>query len=167
MPRQSAGLLVYRRTASDDLEVLVVHPGGPYWTRRDTGWWSIPKGEIADGEDAYAAARREFEEELGHPPPAGGALALGDVVQAGGKRVQAWAVAGDVDVSNLAPGTFELEWPPRSEKRVAFPEIDRAEWCSIPEARRKLLPAQASFLTRLLAALDGDGSAAEGPDASE
>ncbi|MGH8982236.1 MAG: NUDIX domain-containing protein [Acidimicrobiales bacterium] len=159
MPRRSAGLLVYRNRAGDDLEVLLVHPGGPLWARRDTGWWSIPKGEIGRGEDAYGAARREFEEELGIPAPRGPAAALGAIVQAGGKRVEAWAVAGDVDLSLLSPGTFALEWPPRSGTRRVIPEIDRAEWCSLPDARRKLLVAQNVFLTRLAAVLaeDGDG----------
>lgn len=155
MPRTSAGLLVYRRKHGGELEVLVVHPGGPYWTRRDTGWWTIPKGEIAPEEEPIDAARREFEEELGLASPEGPAVPLGAVVQAGGKRVVVFAIAGETDVSALSPGTFELEWPPRSGRRQRFPEIDRAEWCPLADARRKLLAAQAPLLTRLVAALDG------------
>lgn len=131
----------------------MVHPGGPYWSRRDAGWWSIPKGEVADGEDELSAAEREFREELGVDPPGGARIALGEIVQSGGKRVVAWAVAGDLDVSSIAGGTFELEWPPRSGRRATFPEIDRAAWYSLAEARIALLPGQLPFLERLAPAV--------------
>lgn len=164
MPTTSAGLLVYRRTDGGTLEVLVVHPGGPYWARRDTGWWSIPKGEITTGEAPFVAARREYEEELGVRPPDGAAIPLGDVVQSGGKRVLAFAVEGDLDVSTISPGTFELEWPPRSGRRRRVGEIDRALWCSVADARRKLLAAQVAFLTRLVAALSDEAPARDAPE---
>lgn len=151
---------MYRRDPAARLEVLIAHPGGPYWARRDTGWWSIPKGEVAEGEDAYAAARREFQEELGLPAPEGPVTALGEIVQAGGKRVEVWAVAGDVDLEHFSPGTFELEWPPRSGRRQAFPEVDRVEWWPLGGAERKLLPAQGACLTRLAAALEAAGGQA-------
>lgn len=184
MPRRSAGLLVYRsapgparrralpaggpdgqdgedgRDAGVEhagAEVLLVHPGGPYWARRDAGWWSIPKGEVAEDEDDLQAARREFEEELGLPPPDGPALALGEIVQKGGKRVVAWAVAGDVDASKLVPGTFEMEWPPGSGRRQRFPEVDRAGWFSLADASEALLAGQRPFLARLSDALTGPG----------
>ncbi len=160
MPKQSAGLLVYRHRQAGpvarrdrDLEVLLVHPGGPYWSRRDDGWWSVPKGEVDEGEDALAAAEREFAEELGVSAPRGPRTALGVVVQAAGKRVHAWAVAGDLDVSAVAGGTFELEWPPRSGNLRRFPEVDRAAWYTLEEARVKLLPGQVPLLDRLVDAL--------------
>ena len=165
MPTQSAGLLVYRRRDHErpqadsplggELEVLLVHPGGPYWARRDEGWWTIPKGEVADGEDVLAAAEREFSEELGLPAPPGERTPLGEVVQAAGKRVRAWAVAGNLDAAAVRPGTFELEWPPRSGRRRRFPEVDRVAWCTLDEARAKLLPGQLPLLDRLAALLAG------------
>lgn len=161
--RTSAGLLLFRRgggEAPGELEVLVVHPGGPYWARRDAGWWSLPKGEVEREEEPLATAVREFEEELGVPAPEGRAVSLGEVVQRGGKRVLAWAVEGDADVDAGKGGTFEMEWPPGSGVRRTFPEVDRAAWCSIDEAREKLLPAQHPFLDRLerlAAAGDGTG----------
>lgn len=171
MPKRSAGLLLYRiprdrqdgeaRGSEDDRpEVLLVHPGGPYWARRDDGWWTIPKGEVGDGEDELAAAEREFEEELGLPPPPGRRTPLGEVVQAGGKRVCAWAVAADFDVSAAVSGSFEMEWPPGSGRRRSFPEVDRAEWYSLGEARVKILPGQLPLLDRLaqLPRLPGGGT---------
>lgn len=143
-------------TSSDlsrGLEVLLVHPGGPHWSRRDDGWWTIPKGEVDAGEDGLAAAEREFAEELGIRPPGGPRISLGEVVQAGGKHVQAWAVAGDLDVSTIEGGTFELEWPPRSGKLRAFPEVDRATWYDLDTARTKLLSGQLPLLDRLVAEL--------------
>ncbi len=161
MPKRSAGLLVYRRLGAGEpdghsggrLEVLLVHPGGPLWARRDDGWWSIPKGEVVDGEDGLAAAEREFSEELGVPAPSGPRTPLGEVVQAGGKRVQAWAVEGDVDVSAVDGGSFTLEWPPRSGTVRTFPEVDRAGWWSLGDAQVKLLPGQRPLLDRLAQAL--------------
>ncbi len=154
MPKRSAGLLVYRRRdAGAVLEVLLVHPGGPYWSRRDDGWWSIPKGEVAQGEDELEAAVREFAEELGTPAPAGPHVPLGDVVQAGGKRVSAWAVAGELDTSKIDGNMFELEWPPRSGTRQRFPEVDRAAWCTLEQARVKMLAGQLPLLDRLVETL--------------
>jgi predicted NUDIX family NTP pyrophosphohydrolase len=151
MPATSAGLLVHRETPAG-VEVLLVHPGGPFWARKDLGAWSIPKGETSPGEDELAAARREFREETGFAID-GTAIALGEVKQAGGKLVHAWAVRGDLDASAIRSNTFELEWPRGSGKRRTFPEVDAAAWFSIAEARRRILPAQAAFLDRLLAAL--------------
>jgi predicted NUDIX family NTP pyrophosphohydrolase len=149
MPNRSAGILLHREGA-DGLEVLLVHPGGPFWAKRDDGAWSIPKGEYVDGDDPRAAARREFEEELGSPLPGGAELReLGEVRQKNGKHVVAWAVAGDLDASAARSNTFEMEWPPRSGRRQEFPEIDRAEWFTLARAREKLLPAQTAFLDRL------------------
>lgn len=147
MPAKSAGLLLYQRR-KEGLCVLLVHPGGPFWQSKDRGAWSIPKGEYGEGEDPEAVARREFREELGVEPP-GEACYLGDVVQAGGKRVVAYAMAGDADVSAIGSNTFELEWPPRSGKMQRFPEVDRAEWFPLAKAREKILAAQCPLLDRL------------------
>lgn len=152
MPRRSAGLLVFRRRAGT-LEVLLVHPGGPYWSSKDDGAWSVPKGEHGEGDDPTACARREFEEELGHPPPAGDLIDLGEVRQAGGKVVRCLAVEGDLEVSSIRSNTFEMEWPPRSGRRQEFPEVDRADWFDVGEARRKLVGAQGELLERLVASL--------------
>ena len=149
MPRRSAGILLHRPGA-DGPEVLLVHPGGPYWARRDEGGWSIPKGEHEEDEDARSCALREFAEELGAPAPDAPLTELGEVRQRAGKRVTAWALAGDLDASAVRSNTFVLEWPPRSGQLREFPEVDRAGWFSIAEARRKLLPAQTPFLDRLL-----------------
>jgi predicted NUDIX family NTP pyrophosphohydrolase len=135
------------------LEVLLVHPGGPIWARRDAGAWSIPKGEYVDPEDPLDAARREFAEELGSPPPAGEAIPLGEVKQRSGKIVIAWAQQGDMDAAAITSNTFEMEWPPRSGRKQEFPEVDRAEWFTIAQAREKLIPAQAELLDRLQSAL--------------
>ncbi|CAM5767115.1 NTP pyrophosphohydrolase [Labrys miyagiensis] len=148
MSSQSAGILLYRRK-NEIVETLLVHPGGPFWSMKDLGAWSIPKGEYGEGEDAARAARREFEEELGRPPPDGDHLALGEVVQAGGKRVRAWALAGDFDTSAMRSNMFEMEWPPHSGKRALFPEIDRAAWFGLDVAAQKIVPAQRAFLDRL------------------
>ncbi len=148
----SAGILLYR-VDGDALEVLLVHPGGPLWARRDVGAWSIPKGEYAPSEEPLAAARREFTEELGAPVPDGEPLALGDVRQKSGKRVSAWAIPGDLDPEGITSNEFELEWPPRSGRRRTFPEVDRAAWFGLAEARRRINPAQAELLDRLVAAL--------------
>ena len=149
MPKRSAGILLHR-DAADGREVLLVHPGGPFWAKRDDGAWSIPKGEYADDEDPEAAARREFAEELGSRLPEIAELRdLGEVKQKNGKIVVAYAAAGDLDTSTVHSNTFEMEWPPRSGRRQEFPEIDRAEWFALARAREKLLPAQAAFLDRL------------------
>jgi predicted NUDIX family NTP pyrophosphohydrolase len=143
----SAGILMYRRTGPK-LEVLLVHPGGPYWRRRDAGVWSIPKGEMDEGEDAQDAARRELAEETG-VAFAGPLQTLGEVRQRGGKRVLAFAVEGDVDVQTIKSNTFELEWPPKGGKMQAFPEIDRAGWFDLPVAHAKILEGQRLLLDRL------------------
>lgn len=146
--KRSAGLLLYRPTPR--LEVLIVHPGGPFWAKRDEGAWSIPKGEIDGGEDPLAAAQREFVEELGVACPPGPFTALGEVMQKAGKVVMAWAVEGDVDLDAVLSNTFEMEWPPRSGNMVQFPEIDRAEWVKPDVARQKLNSAQAAFVDRCI-----------------
>ena len=146
--RRSAGLLLYREQGAG-LEVLLVHPGGPLWTRRDVGAWSIPKGEYLDGEDPLDAARREFEEELGSAPPAGEAADLGEVRQKSGKRVRGWALAGDLDATRITSNTFQLEWPPRSGELIEIPEVDRAAWFGLDAAREKINPAQVQLLDRL------------------
>jgi predicted NUDIX family NTP pyrophosphohydrolase len=154
MARRSAGILLYRRR-DGAVEVLLVHPGGPLWARRDAGAWSIPKGEYGEGEDPLAVALREFEEETGQRPPAERLVALGEVRQRGGKVVSAWAAPGDLDPRAVTSNTFTLEWPPRSGVRREFPEVDRAGWFDLPTAREKLLAAQAELVDRLLAVLDG------------
>jgi predicted NUDIX family NTP pyrophosphohydrolase len=153
----SAGLLLYRRTVEGALEVLAVHPGGPFFQSRDDGVWSIPKGEVEADADVEATAEREFAEELGSPPPTGPRFDLGQITQRGGKRVRAWAVAGDLDPATVSSNTFELEWPRGSGQVSAFPEIDRAAWFTLAEARGKLIEAQTPFLDRLRQALEDDG----------
>jgi len=153
MPKTSAGLLLYR-TTPNGVEVLLVHPGGPLFARKDLGAWSIPKGEVEPGEELLAVAHRELAEETGFTAP-GPALELGQVQQRGGKIVHAWAVRGDADPSRLASNGFELEWPPRSGRMREFPEVDRAAWLGLDEARRKINPAQAELLDRLAALLRG------------
>ena len=134
--------------------MLLVHPGGPFWEKKDLGAWSIPKGEYAEGEDPRACALREFEEELGAPPPAQALTELGSTKQAGGKLVTAWAAEGDLDPASAVSNTFTLEWPPRSGLMREVPEVDRAEWFLLAEARRKINPAQGEFLERLSGKLD-------------
>jgi predicted NUDIX family NTP pyrophosphohydrolase len=148
MPARSAGILLYRRSA-DGLEVLLVHPGGPLWARRDAGAWSIPKGEYSGNEDPAAAARREFAEELGSPAPADLPIDLGEVRQRGGKVVRAFGAPGDLDVSAIRSNTFTLEWPPRSGRMSEFPEVDRAQWFALAEARERMNPGQLPLLERL------------------
>jgi predicted NUDIX family NTP pyrophosphohydrolase len=143
----SAGILMYRRVGSQ-LEVLLVHPGGPYWRHKDEGAWSIPKGEMDADEDAQDAARREFTEETGIALP-GPLEPLGEIRQRGGKRVLAFAVAGDIDAHAIKSNSFEIEWPPKTGKMQAFPEIDRAEWFELPTARAKILESQRPLLDRL------------------
>jgi predicted NUDIX family NTP pyrophosphohydrolase len=149
MPKRSAGILMYQHDGGA-LRLLLVHPGGPFWAKKDAGAWSIPKGEYGDGENALASAKREFAEELGRAPE-GEFRELGEVTQRGGKRVTAWAVEGAFDVEALLSNTFELEWPPKSGRRQSFPEVDRAAWFAVGEARKKILPAQADFIDRLVA----------------
>ncbi|HST41289.1 MAG TPA: NUDIX domain-containing protein [Conexibacter sp.] len=155
MPRRSAGILLHRRLDGGEPEVLLVHPGGPFWAKKDAGAWSIPKGEHGDDEDPLTAARREFAEELGLPLPAGEIVPLGEVRQKGGKLVTAWAVAGDLDPARIVSNSFELEWPPRSGRHAEFPEVDRAEWFTLERAREKLLPAQLPLLDRIAELIDG------------
>lgn len=147
--RRSAGLLLYRRRG-EDVEVLIAHPGGPLWARKDDGAWTIPKGLFEPDEEPEAAARREFAEEIGSPAPAGPVIELGEVTQASGKVVAAFAVEGDIDSSTVVSNTFEMVWPPRSGKLQSFPEVDRAEWVDPETARVKLNPAQVAFVDRLL-----------------
>ena len=152
MPKQSAGLLMFRRPGAR-LEVFLVHPGGPFWKNKDLGAWSLPKGEYAEGEDPLAAATREFEEETGLRPE-GSFLSLGQLRQPGGKLVSAWAFEGDCDAAAIRSNTFSMEWPKGSGELREFPEIDRGEWFPIDRAREKILKGQAPFLDALAALLD-------------
>lgn len=146
--KQSAGILLYKQ-APAGLQVLIVHPGGPFWAKKDAGAWSIPKGEFLEGEDALVAAKREFHEELGVAPPEVDAFELGSVKQSSGKVVFVWACAGDLEIRHIRSNTFTMEWPPKSGKEQEFPEVDRARWCSLEEARLKLVKGQVLFLERL------------------
>ena len=145
--KESAGILLYRRVRGH-LEVLLVHPGGPFWKNKDAGAWTIPKGEIAPGEDGLACALRELKEETGYACT-GAAVPLPPVKQKGGKVVRAWAAEGDFDPSALVSNTFTMEWPPKSGKREQFPEVDRAEWFDLDRAREKINAAQAQWLDAL------------------
>jgi len=156
--RTSAGILLYRRRG-EAVEVLLVHPGGPFWARRDDGAWSIPKGEYGPGEEPLACALREFEEETGTRLEAARPLSLGPVRLKSGKRIEAWAVEGDLDPETIRSNTFELEWPRGSGRMRSYPEVDRAGWFVPDEARRKLNPAQVDLLERLLVALRQGGAA--------
>jgi predicted NUDIX family NTP pyrophosphohydrolase len=157
--RQSAGILLFRRRSrvAGDIELLLAHPGGPFFTRRDAGHWTIPKGEPdgPDGDDLLSVARREFAEEVGQPAPAAQPdgtppLELGTIVQKGGKVVHGWAIEGDLDPRSAISNTFEMEWPPRSGRRESFPEIDRVAWFDPAEARVRLKPTQVPFVDRLV-----------------
>jgi predicted NUDIX family NTP pyrophosphohydrolase len=149
LARTSAGILLHRER-DGVREVLLVHPGGPFWTRKDAGAWSIPKGEYGDGEDPRECALREFEEELGRALPAGTELTeLGTVRQSGGKVITAYAAPGDLDAGAITSNTFTIEWPPRSGRTQEFPEVDRAEWFALEQAREKINAAQAELLDRL------------------
>jgi predicted NUDIX family NTP pyrophosphohydrolase len=147
MARAAAGLLLFRRK-NNSVEVLLVHPGGPLWAKKDDGAWSIPKGEIESGEDPLRAAQREFEEELGSRVN-GEFVKLTPIRQSSGKWVHAWALANDFDTTSFKPGTFSMEWPPKSGRRQDFPEVDRAEWFTLADARRKINPAQVALLDQL------------------
>jgi predicted NUDIX family NTP pyrophosphohydrolase len=147
----SAGILLYRGSGSE-LELLLVHPGGPLWASKDAGAWSIPKGEYGEGEDPLACAIREFQEELGASPVNGPTKVanLGELVQPSRKHVTAFAIKGEFDPAALKSNSFELEWPPKSGRTQTFPEVDRAQWFAPEEARAKILPGQAPFIDRLL-----------------
>jgi predicted NUDIX family NTP pyrophosphohydrolase len=161
MPNKaSAGVLMYRRNGSG-LEVFLVHPGGPFWARKDVGAWSIPKGEIEQGEAPLDAARREFAEETGSAV-SGSFVSIGFVRMRSGKVVHAWAVEGDIDAANIRSNVFTLEWPPRSGRQREYPEADRAAWFSIPEARRRILAGQAPLLDQLSALLAAWGAGEQG-----
>jgi predicted NUDIX family NTP pyrophosphohydrolase len=147
--QRSAGILLFRR--APELEVLLVHPGGPFWAKKDLGAWSIPKGEHDEAEDAQACALREFAEETGSAPSPGELTDLGTIKQKAGKIVQAWALEGDLDAAGIRSNTFSMQWPPRSGRMQAFPEVDRADWFAVNEARERINPAQAEFLDRLVA----------------
>lgn len=151
MPRPSAGLLLYRRQGEEGIELLLAHPGGPFFHNRDLGAWTVPKGEYEEGEAPLAAAEREFAEEIGSPAPAGPRLDLGEVRQASGKRVRVFAVEGDLDAEAAASNLFEMEWPAGSGRLEHFPEVDRAAWFPPGEARRRLNAAQSVLVDRLLA----------------
>jgi predicted NUDIX family NTP pyrophosphohydrolase len=154
MAKRSAGILMYR--LRKELEVLLVHPGGPYWRSRDNGAWTIPKGEVEEAEDPAAAARREFEEEVG-TAVSGDLIALGSVRQKAGKQVECFAVEGDLNADAIRSNSFSCEWPPRSGRLESFPEVDRASWFTISDARDKLIPSQWPLLDRLQEALVGGG----------
>ncbi|GAA2688902.1 MULTISPECIES: NUDIX domain-containing protein [Actinosynnema] len=156
--RLSAGILLHRTGAGGRTEVLLGHMGGPFWARKHAGAWSIPKGEVEEGEEPEAAARREFAEELGVPVPDGPLEPLGTVRQSGGKTVVAWSLRGDLDPDSVTPGTFELEWPKGSGQLKAFPEVDRVGWFDLEEAARLVVAAQRDLLTRL------PGARSSGPD---
>src|SRR5438477_3115752 len=146
MPKRSAGLLLYRRR-DEAVEVFLVHPGGPFWAKKDLGAWSIPKGEYGENEDPFSAAQREFEEETGSAAPAD-AKPLGELKQAGGKVVLAWAAEGDCDSEKLLSNQCQIEWPPRSGRMIDIPEVDRAAWFSLEDAREHILKSQQPFLDR-------------------
>jgi predicted NUDIX family NTP pyrophosphohydrolase len=160
--KRSAGVLLFRQVPAG-VEVLLGHMGGPFWARKDAGAWTIVKGEYEPPEEPEAAARREFTEELGLPAPPGEYVALGEVRQSGGKTVTAWAVAGDVDPATVVPGTFEMEWPPRSGRRETFPELDRVAWFGLAAAAEKIVGGQRAFLDRLAEHLADLDHADRGP----
>lgn len=152
MPKQSAGILPFKVSPDQNVEVLIVHPGGPFWKNKESHAWSVTKGEHDPEEPAEQAAEREFTEELGLPVPGGKRFDLGEVRQTGGKRVRVWAVeVEDIPIGNILSNRFEIEWPPGSGRQQSFPEIDRAEWVPLAEARGRLVRAQGEFLDRLLA----------------
>ena len=149
MPKKSAGLLMYR-VDQTGVEVLLAHPGGPFWRNKDEGAWTIPKGEFADDEDPLAAARREFEEELGAASPLGDYIQLKPIKQKNGKIVHAWAIKGDFDPAMLTSNSFAMEWPPKSGRMQSFPEVDRAQWFTPELAKTKMLTGQGALIDELL-----------------
>ena len=149
MAKRSAGILLFRGRGAQ-LRLLLVHPGGPFWTKKDLGAWSIPKGEHKEGDVPLAVARREFDEELGAQAPAGDAIELGELVQPSRKVITAFALEGEFNPSGLKSNRFEMEWPPKSGRLQSFPEVDRAQWFTLDEAREKILPGQRPFIDRLL-----------------
>ncbi len=153
----SAGLLLHRISEGGVLEVLIVHPGGPFWAKKDDGAWSIPKGEYDEDEDPKATALREFEEEIGLQVPDGSIEELGSVKQPSGKLITAFAMRADLDIADFKSNEFEMEWPRKSGKMQSFPEVDRAAWFEVAAARRKLLKGHGPFLDKLLAQLRGGG----------
>jgi predicted NUDIX family NTP pyrophosphohydrolase len=151
--KKSAGLLLYRKIAGSGLELFLVHPGGPFFAKKDLGAWTVPKGELDDGEDPLTCAKREFTEETGFVA-GGNFIELGEIQQKGGKRVVAWAIEGDCDPAGLISNTCEIDWPPRSGRKLLIPEVDRGAWFALDAARPKLIEAQHPFLDRLIAALE-------------
>jgi len=149
MAKQSAGILLYRQRPGRPVEVLLAHPGGPYWARKDKAAWSLPKGEFEDGEEPLSAAKREFSEETGMKLGEADFTELGTVKMSSGKVIYAWALEGDFDVTKLASNTFSMEWPPKSGQQEKFPEVDRAAWFTLPEAAMRLHPSQVAFLERM------------------
>jgi predicted NUDIX family NTP pyrophosphohydrolase len=149
LPRRSAGIVLYRRSVAE-VEVLLVHPGGPFFAKKDLGVWSIPKGEYEAGDDPFACALREFEEETGTRLDGADAIELGRIVQRAGKEVTAWALEGDLDPETVRSNTFTMQWPPRSGRTAEFPEVDRAEWFEVDDAKARLVPAQAELVDRLV-----------------
>lgn len=152
MVKQSAGIMVYRSNGAT-FDVLLVHPGGPFWAKKDKGAWSVPKGEAEDGEDLLQTARREFEEETGQPAPEGYYIELGSFKRGSGKVVTAWAVEGKIDATSVRSNTLSIEWPPKSGKQLEIPEVDRAEWVSLSDAPEKMHTGQDIFIQRLAAKL--------------
>lgn len=157
MPKLSAALLVYRMKPDHTLDLLIAHPGGPFWAKKDDASWSIPKGEYTEDEDPFAVALREFEEELGSKPPQGDFLDLGEIRQPSGKRIRCWAIEGDLDVTDITSNEFEMEWPKGSGRIQSFPEVDRAGWFTTQRARAKLLKGHTGFIDRLTEKLNAQG----------
>jgi predicted NUDIX family NTP pyrophosphohydrolase len=153
--RRSAGILLYRRDRDGAVEVLLAHPGGPVFASKDAGHWTIPKGEIDEDEEPWDVARREFEEETGHPPPDGPSIELGEITQKGGKVVVGWGLEGDLDPATAHSNTFPFQWPPKSGRYITIPEVDRVEWFAPDEARRRIKDTQIPLIDRLLTELDG------------
>jgi predicted NUDIX family NTP pyrophosphohydrolase len=160
--KRSAGILLFRQVPAG-VEVLLGHMGGPFWAKKDAGAWTVVKGEYEPPEEPAVAARREFTEELGLPAPEGEYVELGEVRQSGGKTVTVWAVAGELDPATVVPGTFEMEWPPRSGRRQTFPELDRVEWFALADAAEKIVKGQRAFLDRLVEHLPDLDHADGGP----